>query len=93
VGARRREAAERRRVVEQVRARDRVCQAADVWPEVACAGPLDCHEVIPRSVWPKGYLDPANVRLVCRVHHDLIGDQPKRAAAAGLHGFSWEIES
>jgi hypothetical protein len=58
---------------------------------VVCIGPLDVHEVIPRSAWAGGWLEPDNCRLVCRVHHDWIGDHPAEAHRLGLHGFSWEV--
>lgn len=57
---------------------------------VRCGGPLDPHEVIPRSVWPDGELVLENVMMVCRRHHEWIGDNPAHAHALNLHGFSWE---
>jgi hypothetical protein len=86
------EAAERRRVVAEVGARDRwTCQAKNVVPEVPCIGPLDVHEIIPRSAWRAGYLVVDNCLIVCRSHHDWIGDNPDEAHARGLHGYSWEV--
>jgi len=55
----------------------------------ACGGPLDCHEIIPKSAWAGGWLVESNVILVCRSHHDFIGNWPEAAALAGLHAFSW----
>ena len=55
-----------------------------------CGGPDDVHEIIPRSAWAKGYLVDENCILVCRRHHDWIGDNPAAAHELGLHGFSWE---
>jgi hypothetical protein len=81
----------RREVCRKVRRRDRVCQAKAVVPKVYCGGPLDVHEVIPRSAWAKGYLDESNCLLVCRNHHDWIGDHPDDAHDFGLHGYSWEV--
>lgn len=83
--------AARRVCVEIVRRRahDR-CEAADAVREVACRGPMDPHEIIPRSAWRDGDLDPENVRWVCRAHHDWIGDHPAEAHGYGLHGYSWE---
>lgn len=80
----------RQAVVEQVFARDRTCQAAGKVPGVACRGPLDPHEIIPRSAWGQGYLVAENVIVVCRAHHDWIDDNPKLAHEVGLHGYSWE---
>lgn len=60
---------------------------ADVGP---CRGPLDAHEVIPRSAWRAGYLVLDNVVSVCRAHHDWIGEHPALAHDLGLHGYSWE---
>lgn len=85
------EAAERRIVIVEVLARDRnTCQAGPLVPEVACHGMLDVHEIIPRSAWAKGYLEPTNCLTVCRAHHDWIGDNPSAAHDVGLHAFSWE---
>lgn len=67
------------------------CQARLYVPSVRCAGQLDPHEIIPRSAWAAGAYVLDNVLMVCRAHHDWIGDNPKLAHEAGLHGFSWEI--
>jgi len=86
-------AAERRQraaLVAQVTARG--CEAAVLVPGVACGGPIDCHEVIPRSAWAKGYLELSNLRAVCRQHHSWIDEHPILAHDVGLHGFSWERE-
>jgi hypothetical protein len=88
---REREAAERRIIVLAALARDRrSCQAAGVIFEVDCAGPLDPHEIIPRSAWAAGYLVLDNVITVCRAHHDWIGEHVHQAHAYGFHGYSWE---
>jgi hypothetical protein len=71
--------------------RDRhTCRATRLVPSVACGGPLDVHEVIPRSAWKLGYLVMSNCLAVCRQHHDWIGDHPTDAHQLGLHGYSWE---
>lgn len=54
-----------------------------------CWGPLDAHEIIPRSVWRDGDLDVDNVAMLCRAHHDWVGDNPNAAELLGLHGRSW----
>lgn len=85
------EAADRRIVVLEVLARDRnACRASALVPAVSCRGPLDVHEVIPRSAWAKGYLVAGNAVAVCRAHHDWIGEHPTEAATLGLHGYSWQ---
>lgn len=85
------EEAQRAAVVKAVRKRDAwTCQAKDAVPEVHCSGPLDVHEIIPRSAWRAGYLVVDNCILVCREHHDWIGDHPDEAHGYGLHGYSWE---
>ncbi len=66
------------------------CQAAAFVASVACSGPLDVHEVIPRSAWPAGWLSPSNCLTVCRYHHCYISDHPEDAAKVGLHGYSWQ---
>jgi hypothetical protein len=57
---------------------------------IACGGPLDVHEIIPRSAWADGYLVVDNCIAVCRRHHDWIGDYPELAAEHNLHGYSWD---
>ena len=66
------------------------CQAASLVPEVTCSGQLDVHEIIPRSVWPDGWLVADNCVTVCRGHHTWIGFNPTAAAELGLHKFSWD---
>lgn len=81
----------RLRLTHAVRARDfHTCQAKDKVPEVHCNGPLDVHEIIPRSAWRAGYLVIDNCILICRAHHDWVGDYPDEAHERGLHGYSWE---
>lgn len=82
---------ERARVIFVVYQRDGGrCQAEAKVPGIRCDGPLDAHEIIPRSAWRDGYLEPSNVVLVCRQHHQWIDNHPELAHAAGLHGFSYE---
>lgn len=82
---------ERARVVDAAFDRDRGrCRAEFSVSWIRCGGRLDPHEVIPRSVWPDGELVLENVIMICRRHHDWVGDHPEAAHAAGLHGFSWE---
>jgi len=55
-----------------------------------CDGPLDVHEIIPRSVWRDGYLEPANCVTLCRLaHHRWVDGNPADAYVLGLHDFSW----
>lgn len=77
----------RTKVVQFVRARDRTCQAVGLY-EHDCAGPLDCHEIIPRSAWAGGYLEPSNVILVCRRSHQWIDGHPEAARQLGLYGLA-----
>lgn len=77
----------RAKVVAFVRARDVTCQAVGKL-EHECGGPLDCHEVIPRSAWAKGYLEPDNVILVCRRAHEIIDREPDLARSVGLYGLA-----
>lgn len=55
-----------------------------------CFGHLDGQEIIPRSAWPDGWLVLDNVVMICRAHHDWIGDWPDDAEKIGLHGRSWD---
>jgi hypothetical protein len=81
----------RRQVVATVHQRDQVCQAAAKLPQIECGGVLDVHEICPRSVDSASWLDASKAMLVCRRHHDHIGDHPLEAHAVGLHRFSWEL--
>lgn len=89
---RRAEAPERAAVREIVLVRaGRQCEAIDLVPEVSCwhpdgRGALDVHEIVPRSAWRAGYLDPDNCLALCRAHHDWIDHHPERALALGLRG-------
>lgn len=66
-------------------ARDGGCVAATLVLEVDCWGPLDAHEVRPRSLYPAGHLDLTNVVTVCRSHHDWVPANLAKASALGLH--------
>lgn len=82
---------ERIELVERVLTRDRhACTARTLVWDVRCAGPLDVHEIIPKSAWRDGYLVDSNCVTVCRAHHRWIDNRPDEAHALGLHGFSWE---
>lgn len=84
-------APERAAVVQAARDRDgNRCQAEDLVREVRCGGPLDAHEIVPRSAWSRGYLDVDNVVIVCRRHHTWIDNNPEAAHTVGLHKMSWE---
>lgn len=75
----------RRAVVAEVIARDgAVCCAAGVVPEVACWGPLDPDEVVMRGQRQGAHLDPANVRMICRAHHEWTHSWRYEAARRGL---------
>jgi hypothetical protein len=81
----------RRAVVAQAIARcGGKCEAFYAWPLIKCAGPLDGHEVIPKSAWPGGWLVLDNVKMVCRRHHQEIDANPDHAHEFGFHGYSWE---
>lgn len=79
----------RRDAVAAVHARDRYCQAERLVPQVACGGPLDVHEVKPRSQGGDP-TNPDHAILCCRRHHEWIGDYPREAHAVGLRKWSWE---
>lgn len=55
-----------------------------------CGGPLDPHEIIPRSAWHDGQYEPSNVITICRTHHTWIDNHPTLAHELGLHGYSHE---
>jgi hypothetical protein len=64
------------------------CPAAVAFPEVACGGPVDPHEPLTRSRGGS-ITDPANIRLICRAHHDHVHLHPVEAEAAGWLVSSW----
>lgn len=66
------------------------CTATATVPEVRCWGPLDVDEVKSRGVNPGGHLDPSNVQVLCRAHHDWRGAHPAEARARGLRKASWD---
>jgi hypothetical protein len=81
----------RARVVEAAWKRDGgQCQAKHLVEDVRCGGPLDPHEIIPRSAWRAGVHELDNVLIVCRAHHRWIDNHPHAAHELGLHKFSWE---
>lgn len=77
----------RAKVVAFVRARDRTCQAVEKLDH-ECGRRLDVHEIVPRSAWALGYLEPDNCVLVCSVAHAWIDDHPDEARTLGLHGYA-----
>lgn len=77
-------------IAEIVGARGPVCEARELVPDVACAGPLDAHEVLTRGRGGS-IVDPANIILICRFHHDFLTTHPAEAAALGLVRHSWDV--
>ena len=71
-------------------ARDGFRCRAGVVAAGACDGPLDVHELAPRSVYPGGHLDVTNCVTICRSHHRWVDANPEAAHAIGLHKYSWE---
>lgn len=84
------EATARRRVVAEVTARDVRCRAERLVPDVRCAGTMDVHETIQRSLWAAGHLEPSNCILLCRAHHVWIDSHIELAHRLGLLRRSWE---
>lgn len=83
-----REGTARRAVVDDVIARDgSTCSARDIVPEVECWGPLDADEIVLRSQMKDAHLDPANVRMICRAHHDWTHLNRVEAAHRGLRPY------
>lgn len=80
---------DRQATVQAVLARDRGCRAALLVPDVKCWGPLDVHEILTRARGGS-IIDEENCIVVCRRHHDWIGQWPARAAELGLTKHSWE---
>lgn len=65
------------------------CEARDLVPH-ECYGPLDAHELVPRSEYPGGHLDQRNVIIICRTAHDWAHDNPAKAYLCGLLRHSWD---
>lgn len=60
-----------------------LCQAKFLVGSIACSGPLDIDEVIPRGRGGN-YLDPDNCQVLCRAHHRWKHDNPAEAERLGL---------
>lgn len=55
-----------------------------------CRAPaVDCHEIKTRARGGS-ILDPLNIAVVCRSHHNLIGDNQALAVSLGLLRHSWD---
>lgn len=65
------------------------CPPHDPFPR-ECGGHLDVHEIIPKSAWKLGYLEPSNCLAICRIHHGWIDNNPDAAEFVRLHGRSWD---
>lgn len=87
---RRRDLAEREKVVATVLARDRTCQARALVPEVRCASPirdrapLEVHEIVKRARWSRAWLTPEVCVALCQAHHDWTEAEPALATERGL---------
>jgi hypothetical protein len=53
---------------------------------------LDCHEAVPRSVYPGAHLDSTITILLCRMHHGLVDQYPDEAHRLGLLFKSWQLD-
>ncbi len=80
---RRREASARARIRVEALERDGGC-VLRAHPGHVCRGPLDAHEVVPRSRWVGGHLVLSNVQTLCRQAHTWVHDHPNEARALGL---------
>lgn len=58
--------------------------ALPAWVERPCDGPIDWHHEWEQRKYPEKCTDPDNGFLVCRYHHDSIGNHPAEARALGL---------
>jgi hypothetical protein len=58
-----------------------------------CAGPLDVHEIVQRSVRPSAWLEPDLCVLLCRTHHSALDDHPAAAIRLGLLANSWHADN
>ncbi len=76
--------AERRRVVDDVIARDGGCIPSLVGAPGPCVGPLTAHEVVKRSQMRDAHLDVSNCIASCWFHNGWIEDNPNLARELGL---------
>lgn len=81
------QAARRQVVADALERADYTCKARDLVPAIACWGPLDVDEYEARSARPGGHLDPDNVQVLCRRHHNWKHEHPLDAAAVGLRPY------
>jgi hypothetical protein len=82
------DAPRRAEVIKRVHKRDRYCRFYHYVSGIGsdhCTGPLDVHEIVPRSVWPDGDLDDTNCVLLCRHHHQWIDSHRDLAELFGLY--------
>ena len=75
---------ERRKLVADLLTQYPICQRCGTNPSV------DVHELIRRSQWRDGILNPANCRAVCRSCHIWIGMHPRQATEEGWSVPSWQ---
>lgn len=67
------------------------CQAERLWPEIACAGIVEPHHLVPRGAWTAGLAVLANLKCLCSAHHYAVHHiSPKRARELGLLLSSWQ---
>jgi hypothetical protein len=57
-----------------------------------CYGDVHGHEVIKRSQWSKGFLEPTNIILLCSSHNAWVENNPDTAHKLGLMKHQWEKE-
>lgn len=80
---RRDELPERRRVHDQVLARDgHKCLLRFAFPDQPCGGELHPHHLLKAS--QGGKYEPDNLLTACNVHNDMVETEPDIAAAMGL---------
>ncbi|MBL7487031.1 hypothetical protein [Frankia sp. AgW1.1] len=73
---------QRAALLARLRAERPSCEARFAFADVTCCGPLDGHEPLTRARGGS-VLDPDNIRMICRAHHDYIHEHPALATALG----------
>ncbi len=57
-----------------------------------CYGAVNGHEIVKRSQWRDGILEPKNILMLCNLHNEFVEREPDIAHKFGLMKHRWENE-